>query len=264
MTENGKFTFATSREDYIATEQLNLPAQENQIGYYFSPEQLPEHLRNLTASVGKLIHDDGQIGGSCFVIEYAAKKYIVSAYHAFFSDSVVTSAVFPSGETLTIYGDEVSSVPQPLIEDDICLIRKEDIDSPGLMLGEDVEIQKDITTLLLGYPRSIDMLSPSFEPLASIGTVIETAIQPGGLISGCANDLIRTNTRAQDGNSGGPLLNEDGYVLAVLIQGFPPRPTIDFNNDLLRETLRISQELALRSRHESLAVPINKILPYME
>jgi S1-C subfamily serine protease len=262
MRENFFASLAESRASYLSTGNVVIPVHEEQVGYYYSREQLPNYLQQVSASVGKLINTEGQANGSCFLITDNNRKYLVSAQHTFSTEHRVTSAVFPTGETVNITEDEVLTAPIDLIGEDICLLRRDDISSPGLTIG-DSDIQSGESVLAFGYPRTIDLLEPSTEPLISVGIVLETDIQPGGLVSGSAQDLILTSARAQHGNSGGPLVDANGKVRGIVIQGFIPRSQIDTDIEMMQDVMRMVQELAPRSKHESLVVPIDKVHPHI-
>lgn len=251
------------RERLLQHPHLELPVSDEHLGIYFSTEQLPQELQSSTRAVGKLLSEDGAPSGSAALIEHDAKTYIVTAYHTMKRDNEVASVSFSSGDVFPVSRSLIeNSTPDELLSEDVGIIQIEGAHTTGIKIASHTEISEGRNIIVVGFPEMIEQIEPSSDPLSSVGTILETNLQPGGNISGNTRDLIRTSARGGSGNSGGAVLNTKGEILAILTQGFLIE-TQNEGNEFFKLALQRMQELQPYYKNETLAVPIHKILLYL-
>jgi S1-C subfamily serine protease len=121
------------------------------------------------------------------------------------------------GEAITVLIEddrEVSGKVFARSEDkDLALVSVDESDHEILKLGDSDEAQVGGSLGLFGYPI-LDTLSISFNP-GTISTVDVAQTSSFGL-----HKVIKVDISANPGNSGGPLVDVDGKVIAVLTSGF--------------------------------------------
>lgn len=164
-----------------------------QLGYFFSKESLPEHLQSASEAVGRII-GKGSFG-TCFVVEGPKGQYLVSARHCFCDRNgkiEKKTAILPSGKSIRY---ELPKDKNP--KEDILVAKlTEQLPIQPLKLADTVDFKK---VVVLGLPyrylEYIGCLRDSM-PVASIGEISEKN-----------KWSVKTNTRAEAGNSGSPLLD---------------------------------------------------------
>jgi len=93
---------------------------------------------------------------------------------------------------------------------DIAILRVDP--APGIVVKlaeSDADINQGDAVAVMGYPLGMDLLSWTND------TVVEPTLSPG-IVSRVGRDYIQLSLRAYRGNSGGPVLNARGEVIAVL------------------------------------------------
>lgn len=100
-----------------------------------------------------------------------------------------------------------ASVEKLDLANDLALL-KADIDSQPLSLLPSVQVQKGEKVYTLGFPR---VMQQGFEAKYTEGVISSFSGKRG------AQNQYQISTPVQSGNSGGPLLNEGGQVIGVIV-----------------------------------------------
>lgn len=167
-------------EQEIANLALDNLAQEIATGYNFDPAGVKQYLLENTAWV-------------------AVKKYL--------------QVYLPDGSH---FDGEVKSYGAPVGEGkDVAVVKIEGKNLPALSLGDSDKVQLQSNVMVFGYPAAADssVLSPDSQLVVSItnGKVSATDKK-----SAQGSPIIQIDAAATHGNSGGPVLAEDGTVIGIL------------------------------------------------
>ncbi len=117
------------------------------------------------------------------------------------------------------YRYEIKKYSPSILEEgkDIAVIKIDRINCPVLMLGDSSKVVLNQDIFAVGYPDSVDPVTHNFLPAKS-------RIQPTitkGVISSVKADymgvpVILTDANLKEGNSGGPVVDEEGKVIGVI------------------------------------------------
>lgn len=148
--------------------------------------------------IGRDTAGNSKVEGTAFTLNGVG---IISAYHVFTTEACVSYELRPSSRPDEVY--PVSAI-RPHNEHDLVIIESEAPILAALKRQNQTPTHGDRITLA-GYPR---WLGPTDDLLISPGEVIQP--RKAG-----ATEYIIGTPLIRGGNSGGPLLNGDGYVVGV-------------------------------------------------
>lgn len=117
------------------------------------------------------------------------------------------------------YRYEIKKYSPSIIENgkDVAVIKIDRNNCPVLMLGDSSKVVLNQDIFAVGYPNSVDPVTHNFLP-------VKARVQPTitkGIISSVKADymgipVILTDANLKEGNSGGPVVDEEGKVIGVI------------------------------------------------
>ena len=147
-----------------------------------------------------------------FHLKYRDKVYIVTNRH------VCDSHTNHFRHDNIVFGDYVGEIIYKDPKHDLCLVTS-DRDS-GLELSEKGVKEMD-KIILVGYPRGIGKV-------VRRGRIIEEKFWSAPWLNGLYIRSYQISAMAYGGNSGSPVVNEEGKVIGVLFAGSPMFPSEPF------------------------------------
>jgi serine protease Do len=153
------------------------------------------------------------IAADYFQVDFnTAYEYLV-AYTQYTGIERATKVILPGGDVLDA---EIKSYGAPINEGkDAAVVKIEGKNLPTIPLGnsDDIESQEDIW--VSGYPAAADsdLLSPDS---SLVSTMNAGQISATDKKTEQGSPVIQINAAATHGNSGGPVINEDGEIIGLL------------------------------------------------
>ncbi len=190
-------------------------------------ETLQQVVRRITMSVV-----DIEVSGR-FVDQYGRKRYGTWVGSGFVMDStglIATNAhVVDGAETITVVIHDGTSTPGTVVgmdnDHDLAVVRVERTDLPPLELATDISLQVGDPVIAAGNALGLEG-----NPSITVG-IISALNRSIDLNDGSSlTNLIQTDAAISSGDSGGPLLSEDGRVVGVNTAGAPSTDTTTAQN----------------------------------
>lgn len=190
-------------------------------------ETLQQVVRRITLSVV-----DIEVSGT-FVDRYGRKRYGSWVGSGFVMDGtglIATNAhVVDGAETITVVIHDGTSTPGTVVgiddEHDLAVVRIERTDLPPLELATDISLQVGDPVIAAGNALGLEG-----NPSITVG-IISALNRSIDLNDGSSlTNLIQTDAAISSGDSGGPLLSEDGRVVGVNTAGAPSTDTTTAQN----------------------------------
>ena len=178
-----------------------------------------------------------QLAGSGSGVIYSADGYIITNYHVIEGASRVT-VVLHSGEEIeaeVIGGDELQ---------DIALLKVDRTDLSPATLGDSDQVRTGEFAIAIGSPLGDELSGTTTYGIISYAN--RTLEVDGAYLS-----MIQTDAAINAGNSGGPLLHEDGYVIGIATMKMDDTEGI---NGAIRIEVAKSAELDTQQRELTLCL----------
>jgi len=192
-----------------------------------APETLQQVVRRITPSVV-----DIEVSGS-FIDRNGRKRYGSWVGSGFVMDSgglIATNAhVVDGAETINVVIHDGTTTPGTLVgidtEHDLAVVRIDRTDLTALELATDVVLQVGDPVIAAGNALGLEG-----NPSVTVG-IISALNRSIDLNDGASlSNLIQTDAAISSGNSGGPLLTEDGRVVGVNTAGASSTDTTTAQN----------------------------------
>ncbi|MFZ7942094.1 trypsin-like peptidase domain-containing protein [Neobacillus sp. 19] len=148
-----------------------------------------------------------------FKVDYATAYQYMLTYTQYTGIQKVLKVILPGGDVLD---GEVKSYGAPVNEGkDVAVLKIEGKNLPTLQLGNSDDIQNQDNIWVSGYPAAADsdLLSPDSSLVSSMnaGQISATSKKTEQ-----GSPVIQINAAATHGNSGGPVINENGQIIGLL------------------------------------------------
>ncbi|MDD2823382.1 MAG: serine protease [Candidatus Daviesbacteria bacterium] len=186
-----------------------------QEGYFFETKDLPPQLREASNSVGRVMGEEGLFGGCCLSI-YKDRQYLLSARHCFLNRDGKFDRrriIFPEGRSLVFDPKKLPCLDSD--EEDLFVLPVTGINLRVKSLNISDDLAKVDRVIAFGYPDKYLAARNSKSPVASIGQ-----------INYLGSSSILVSARVEPGNSGGPVLDSVGNVIAITSEW---RPRLGFS-----------------------------------
>lgn len=146
-------------------------------------------------------------------LDYEATYNYMVYYTKYTEVQKVLKVILPGGDTLD---GEVKSYGAPINEGkDVAVLKIEGKNLPTLSLGNSDNIQNQENIWVSGYPAAADsdLLSPDSSLVSSMnaGQISATSKKTDQ-----GSPVIQLNAASTHGNSGGPVINEQGKIIGLL------------------------------------------------
>nr|WP_263324777.1 S1C family serine protease [Neobacillus sp. Marseille-Q6967] len=148
-----------------------------------------------------------------FLVDFETAYQYMLTYTQYTGIERVIKVVLPGGDILD---GEVKSYGAPVNEGkDVAVLKIEGKNLPTLKLGDSDDIQNQDNIWVSGYPAAADsdLLSPDSSLVSSMNagqiSAIDKKTEQG-------SPVIQINAAATHGNSGGPVINEEGEIIGLL------------------------------------------------
>lgn len=179
-------------------------------------------LSRVVMAVGKNDVSGVSLLGSCFAV---SNNRVVTALHVAGVQNEQLNVILPKINSLDEFQDtsdrSVETFNATIVAadpiHDLCVLEVEGTFHEWLELAEVDDIKVGSTVRSLGFPHANHGRLVLTQHTSQIGAKV--LITSHGLL----NKHIILNTQAREGQSGGPIVNDEGRVIAVLMGSYAPR-----------------------------------------
>lgn len=210
--------FIITTDGYIVTNAHVVKMLDQELKYNIASKGLTELVGGDIASVEKAI-------GFKLNAEYenrlADAIFPIYAHYMTMGEPLITSEVFMGvavpgvGTVQRGIPAEVKKVGEPSPGKDVAILKVNANNLPTLSLGDDKLVRDGDQAVALGYPgvatfnAMLAQTESNIKPSLTVGSISARKTMPGGW------DVLQTDTSITHGNSGGPLFNNKGEVIAM-------------------------------------------------
>lgn len=148
-----------------------------------------------------------------FQVDYDVAYDYMIEYTQYVNVKRGLKVVLPSGDVLD---GEIKSYGAPIYEGkDVAVLKIEGKNFPTLKLGNSDRVQNQDNIWVIGYPAAADsdLLSPDSSLVSSMNT---GHISAASKKTEQGSPVIQIDAAATHGNSGGPVINENGEIIGLL------------------------------------------------